>query len=216
MSDSPAASRIAAALQKMTERERRLVFVTVGVAAVLGVVGAGWLVSGAIGKRERQIQNRKDEIVQLEALHADYDAAVARQKAAETRIKTAASTSLSSLLTKSTAEVGLALSDLNERRLPIKDSELTEVTADVTFKEITVDKLVTLLEKIEGRSAGGVVKVQKLKVKSRFDNPEVLEASLTVSTWKAPNTSASGAPPAAADPPPDPSAVVPDPAGKPQ
>ena len=199
MSDSPAASRIAGALQKMTERERRLVFVTAGVAAVLVVVAAGWVISGAIDKREKQIQNHKDEIAPLEALHADYDAAVARSKAAETRIKSAASTSLFSLLQKSAGEVGLPLSDLNERRLPIKDSELTEVTVDVTLKEITVDKLVTLLEKIEGRSSGGVVKVQKLKVKTRFDNPEVLEASLTVSTWKAPAGSpsaATGTPPA--------------------
>jgi general secretion pathway protein M len=197
MSESPAASRVAAALQKMTDRERKLVFLTAGVAAILVVVGVGWGISGAIAKREKQIQSHKEEIAQLEALRADYDAAVARSKAAENRIKSAASTSLFSLLQKSAADVGLSLSDLNERRLPIKDSELTEVTVDVTLKEITVDKLVTLLEKIEGRSSGGVVKVQKLKVKTRFDNPEVLEASLTVSTWKAPASSASsGATPA--------------------
>lgn len=205
MSDSPAASRVSAALQKMTDRERRLVFVTAGVAAVLVVVGLAWLISGSIAKREKQIQAHKDEIAQLELMRVDYDAAVARQKAAEARIKTASSTSLFSLLTKSAGEVGLSLTDLNERRLPIKDSELTEVTVDVTLKEITVDKLVTLLEKIEGRTAGGVVKVQKLKVKTRFDNPELLEASLTVSTWKAP-ASATGTP----------SPISPTDAGKPQ
>lgn len=192
MSESPASSRVAAALQKMTERERRLVFLTAGVAAALAVFSVGWFISGSIETREKQIKNHTEEIAQLEALRSDYDAAVARQKAAEARINTAASTSLFSLLQKAAAETGLALTDLNERRLPVKDSDLTEVTVDVTLKEITVDKLVTLLSKIEGPTAGGIVKVQKLKVKTRFDNPELLEASLTVSTWKGPT--ASGAP----------------------
>ncbi len=187
MSDSPTVTRLGQALGKMTDRERKLIFVTAGVAALLIVVGIGWLIGGAIEAREKRITVRQDEIAQIEALRADYDGAVARQKAAENRIRTAASTSLFSLLQKSAADVGLSLADLQERRTPVKDSELTEVTVDVNLKEISVDKLVTLLEKIEGRSSGGVIKVTKLKVKTRFDNPEVLEASLTVSTWKAPN-----------------------------
>ncbi len=193
MSDAPATSRLVQALSKMTDRERKLVILTAGVAAVLVVVAIGFLISSAIDKRQKRITIRKDEIAQIETLRADYDAAVQRQKAAETRIKSASSTSLFSLLQKSAAEVGLSLSDLQERRLPVKDSDLTEVTVDVNLKEISVDKLVTLLEKIEGRNAGGVIKVTKLKVKTRFDNPEILEASLTVSTWKGPNAPVGGA-----------------------
>ena len=190
MSDSPTATRLGQALAKMTDRERKLVFLTAGVAVVLVVVVVGWLIGGAIEAREKRITIRKDEIAQVEALRVDYDAAVSRQKAAENRIRTAASTSLFSLLQKSAADVGLSLTDLQERRIPVKDSELTEVTVDVNLKEISVDKLVTLLEKIEGRSSGGVIKVTKLKVKTRFDNPEILEAALTVSTWKAPAAAA--------------------------
>lgn len=195
MSDTPSTSRLGQALSKMTDRERKLVLLTAGVAVVLVVVGIGFLISGAIDKRQKRITIRKDEIAQIEALRADYDAAVQRQKSAENRIKSASSTSLFSLLQKSAAEVGLSLADLQERRLPVKDSDLTEVTVDVNLKEITVDKLVTLLEKIEGRNAGGVIKVTKLKVKTRFDNPEILEASLTVSTWKAAGTGAAAATP---------------------
>jgi hypothetical protein len=90
--------------------------------------------------------------------------------------------------------VGLPLSDLNERRIPVKDSDLTEITVDVTLKDISVDKLVTLLENIEGKTTGGVVKVTKLKVKTRLEAPDMLEATLTVSTWRAP-TGSEGAKP---------------------
>jgi hypothetical protein len=86
---------------------------------------------------------------------------------------------------KAASEVGLSLSDLNERRLPVKDSDLTEVTVEVNLKEISIDKLVTLLEKIEGKTSAGVVKVTKLKTKTRLDAPDMLEVNLTVSTWRA-------------------------------
>jgi hypothetical protein len=174
----------------MTDRERRLVFVTAGVAVVLAFVVVASAMGSFISSREKRIRMRNDEIAQIEALRVAYDAATAREKAAEARIKTASSTSLFTLLQRSAAELGLALSDLNERRLPVKDSDLTEVTVDVNLKEISIDKLATLLEKIEGRTTDGVVKVTKLKVKTRFDNPEMLEAMLTVSTWKAPGASA--------------------------
>lgn len=193
MSDTPQqGSAIARALQKMTDRERKLVFVTAAVAVLVafGVVAMG--VSSFMDSRQKRIRLRNDEIAQIETLRTAYDAAAAREKAADARIQSASTTSLFTLLQKSAGELGLALSDLNERRLPVKDSELTEVTVDVNLKEISVDKLVTLLEKIEGRSSDGVVKVSKLKVKTRFDNPEMLEASLTVSTWKAPSGGAGG------------------------
>jgi hypothetical protein len=185
MAEAPQDGGLQGALAKMSDRERRLVFLTAGVAVVLVIVGLGWSISGAIRSREKGIANRKGEIAQLEALRAEYDAATARQKAAEARIKTATQTSLFTLMQKAASEVGLSLSDLNERRLPVKDSDLTEVTVEVNLKEISIDKLVTLLEKIEGKTSAGVVKVTKLKTKTRLDAPDMLEVNLTVSTWRA-------------------------------
>jgi hypothetical protein len=185
MSEAPAAGNaLERALQKMTDRERKLVALTAAVAVVLALGALAMGISSFTASRQKRIRLRTDEIAQIEQLRVAYDAAVARESAAANRIKSASSTSLFTLLQKSAGELGLALSDLNERRLPVKDSDLSEVTVDVNLKEISVDKLVSLLEKIEGRSSDGVVKVTKLKVKTRFDNPEMLEAALTVSTWK--------------------------------
>jgi hypothetical protein len=178
------------ALQKMTERERKLVGLMAAAIALFMFAAVAMGVSSFLSSREKRIRLRQDEIAQIESLRAAYDGATARQRAAEARIKTATSTSLFSLLQHAASDVGLSLSDLNERRLPVKDSDLTEVVVDVNLKEISIDKLVTMLEKIEGRSTDGVVKVTKLKVKTKFDNPEMLEAQLTVSTWKAPSGSA--------------------------
>jgi hypothetical protein len=188
MSDAvPQGSSLGRALQKMTDRERKLVIVMIVAVALFAFAAVSMGVSSFIASREKRIRLHKDEIAQIETLRIAYDAATARDNAAAARIKTASSTSLFSLLQKAAGDVGLSLQDLNERRLPVKDSDLTEVTVDVNLKEISVDKLVTLLEKIEGRGTDGVVKVTKLKVKTKFDNPEMLEAALTVSTWKAPS-----------------------------
>ncbi len=184
MSDTPTQGGIAAALSRLSDRERKLVALTGTVAVLLLVVLIGWSISRSITSREKGIKSRQEEIAQLEALRGEYEAATARQKAASDRITQAQQTSLFTLLQKAAQEVGLSLSDLNERRLPVKDSEFSEITVDVTLKEISIDKLTTLLEKIEGRTQAGVVKVTKLKAKTRMDMPDMLEVSLTVSTWR--------------------------------
>lgn len=178
------------AFQRLTEREKRLVLLTGGVAAVVIVVIGMTLVGSALEKREKRVALRRDEIAQLETLREKYQEAVAAEERSKRRI-TSNTASLFSLLQKAAGEVGLSLTDLNERRAQVKDApDITEVTVDLNLKEISVDKLNTLLEKIEGKRSDGVIKVTKLKVKTRFDNPEMLEASMTVSTWKAAGSSA--------------------------
>ena len=185
---SPLIARASAAFTRMSERERRLVLLTGAVAVALALLGGVTIVSSMLEKREKMVAMRRDEIAQLDTLRAKYEEAVQAEARATQRIKSN-SASLFSLMQKAAGEVGLSLNDLNERRTPVKDMpDLNEVTVDVTLKDISVDKLNTLLEKIEGKRNDGIVKVTKLKVKTRFDNPEMLEATMTVSTWKSTST----------------------------
>ena len=191
---SSLSARISTVVGRMNERERRLAMITVGVALVLVLLGGITLGGGSLAKRQRLVATRRGEIAQLDALRGKYQEAVMAETRSQQRIKSNTAT-LFSLMQKSAGEVGLPLTDLNERRTPVKDAaELNEVSVDVTLKEISVDKLATLLEKVEGKRNDGVVKVMKLKVKTRFDNPELLETSMTVSTWKSTGAAAPGAP----------------------
>jgi hypothetical protein len=190
-------TQIGTALARMSERERRLVMLTVGVAVALVLLAGVMLVGSSLDKRQKLVALRRDEIGQLETLRDKYQEAVQTETRSAQRIQNNTA-SLFSLMQKSAGEVGLSLTDLNERRTPVKDAaDITEVSVDVTLKEISIDKLDTLLEKIEGARTDGVVKVQKLKVKTRFDKPELLETTMTVATWKKATTP--GAPP----PPPE-------------
>lgn len=177
---------------RLSEREKRLVLITGTVAVVFISFILVSAVNSALDKRQKRVTMRKDEIAQLEVLRDRYRDAQEAEKKSSAQLR-ANSQSLFTLVQKASTEVGLPVPDLQERRTPVKDSaDLQEVSVDVNMKEISVDKLTTLLEKIEGKRSDGIVKVTKLKVKTRFDNPEMLEANLTVSTWR----SSAAAPPA--------------------
>ncbi len=193
-SQSSLFARASQAFSRMSEREKRLVLLTSAVAAVLIIAGIVTLLDSAVAKRDKQVAMRRDEIAQLDALRDKYEEAVQAEERSKKRIVTN-NASLFSLLQKAAGEVGLSLNDLNERRLPVKEApDITEVTVDVNLKEITVDKLDTLLEKIEGKRTDGVIKIGRMKVKTRFDHPDMLEASMTVSTWKSSATGPGGTP----------------------
>jgi len=178
-----ASSRLVSSFQRLSERERRLVALTSVVAIVFFVGGGSWAASNARDAKERRVKAKQEQLDQILALRERYQEAEANEKRASARVKSN-TTSLFSLLQKAAGELGLQLNDLNERKVPVKDTELVEVSVDVNLKEVSIDKLNAFLEKIEGKRRDGVVKVQKLKVKTRFDQPDMLEVSMTVATWK--------------------------------
>ncbi len=176
-------ARLATSFQRLSERERRLVVIT-AVAVVVFVVGGGSLLaSRSLDAREKRVIAKQEQLDQILSLRERYQEAEQSEKRAASRVKSN-TVSLFSLLQKTAGDLGLQLNDLNERKVPVKDTDLTEVSVDVTLKEVSVDKLNAFLEKIEGVRRDGIVKVQKLKVKTRFDAPDMLEVTMTVATWK--------------------------------
>jgi type II secretory pathway component PulM len=193
MAQASLTNRMGQAFARLSEREKRLVLITSAVAIVIVVFLGVTLLDSALDKRQKRVAQRRDEIKQLDDLRGKYEDAVQAEKKSAARIRNNTS-SLFSLMQKAASDVGLTLTDLNETRVPVKDNpDLSEVSVVLNLKEISVDKLTTLLEKIEGPRNDGVVKVTKMKVKTRFDNPEMLEANLTVATWR--SSSASSAAP---------------------
>ena len=92
--------------------------------------------------------------------------------------------SLFSLLQTSASELGLSLKDLNEKKTPLKDTELIQVSVEVNLKEVSIDKLTSFLKSVESKEGKDLVKVTRLKTKTRFDNDQLLDVRMTVSTWR--------------------------------
>jgi len=177
---TPALERV---LSNMSDRERQLVALLAVTFVVLVLGGGIWWASGKLDGMEHRVREARSTLKQIQALETQYKEAESKERQAEMRLRTN-NTSLFSLLQKSAGQLGLTLNDLNERKTPVKGTEITEVSVEVNLKQVSIDKLNTFLEKIEGVSSKSLVKVLKLKVKTRYDDPELLDVNMTVATWK--------------------------------
>lgn len=177
-------SGVKGALSRMSDRERKLVGLTGAVAALLLFGGAFLWVDKTLDGKARRVRDLNESLQQVLALEGQYKAAEARDRQNAMRLRTN-NVSLFSLLQTAAGQLGLTLNDLNERKVPLKNGDIEEVSVEVNLKQVSIDKLNLFLEKIEGKSSGGLVKIVKLKVKTRHDNPELLDVNMTVATWKA-------------------------------
>ncbi|HXW53058.1 MAG TPA: hypothetical protein VEL47_03010, partial [Myxococcota bacterium] len=67
---------------------------------------------------------------------------------------------------------------------PLPKSDIVEISVRVSLTKLSIDKVTALIEAIETSEHGDLVKVTKLKINKRFDEPDLLDLSMTVSTWK--------------------------------
>jgi multidrug efflux pump subunit AcrB len=184
MSQQNLSEKLGAALGRMSDRERRLVGITAAVAVVVFAAGIVYFGNGWLSSKEKRVASMRTSLEQILALESQYRDAEAREKKNAQRLKSNP-VALFSLLQSSAGDLGLTLNDLNERKVPLKDSGITQVSVEVNLKQVSIDKLSAFLEKIEGARSNGLVKVTKLKVKTRFDNDQLLDVNMTVATWKA-------------------------------
>lgn len=174
---------IKTALARLSDRERKLVLITV-VAVLVTVVGGGlYAMESKLDSKARRVRDMKTALAQIRELEGRYKAAELQESQKLMRLRSN-NVSLFSELQRAAGQLGLTLNDLNERQVPVKDSSVTEVSVEVNLKQVSIDKLNSFLEKIEGRSSSGLVKILKLKVKTRHDNAELLDVNMTVATWK--------------------------------
>jgi outer membrane biogenesis lipoprotein LolB len=179
-----ALDNLKASFDRMNDRERRLVLLTATVAAVLLIGGIVLGTGSALDSREKRVKKQQEQLDQILSFESDYRAAEAAEKQAVSRL-TSNKISLFSRLNQAATKLGLSLRDLNEREVPVKDAEdVKEVRVEVNVKNISIDKLNEFIKEIEGERSDGLVKVMKMKVKTRHDNDEMLDANLTVATWK--------------------------------
>lgn len=177
-------NQLSAVLSRLSSRERMLVGLTAAVAFVLIAGGIVWSVNSGLNKKRRTLAQKVRNLEAIVALESDYKAAKSRDSAASRKLK-GNRVSLYSLIEGAATKLELKLNDLNERTSAVRDSELKKVSVDVNLKQVSIDKLTGFLKEIEGGKSKGVVRVTKLKAKTRFDNPELLDVNMTVATWKA-------------------------------
>ena len=170
--------------QALSDENKKKAFIGAAAALTLLLVLIVWAAANALNTRQLEVKRLKMELKQVDTLAVQYNQVKANQQAREALIRNNP-VSLFTLIQNSATRLDLKLNDLNERKEPVADSNVVQVSVVVTVKELSMDRLTAFLEDIEKSSENGLVKITSLQVKTRFDAPDVLDLQMTVSTWKA-------------------------------
>ncbi len=138
----------------------------------------------SLNSRHKEIQKLERDLKEIDRIGVQYQQVKAEQVAREREIEMN-KTALFSVIQNVATRLELEVNDLNERKEPMMNSDMVQVSVVVNLKQLSTDRLSAFLENIENSSDKGLVKVTKLQVKTRFDQPDLLDAQMTISTWKA-------------------------------
>lgn len=180
---SPITRRLAGWYEGRPEREKQILQMgSLGLLGFLVVGSVVWTVWGMVSYHS-QIAVAEEQIEQIRDLEERYQRAKAKQMREEKKFRSNM-VGLFSFLQSTATRFGLTLSDLNEQKTNLEEQKLVQTSVVVNLKEITIDRLTAFLEALEETHPSGVVKVTKLRIKTRYDAKDLLDAQMTVSTWK--------------------------------
>lgn len=170
-------------LDGLSDRDRKLLGI---IAIVLGSLLLIFFLVFSVGKitsKRASLNRNKEQLVQIKDLERDYMEARQKSEQAKRRVKLN-SVSLFTFIQSVTSRLGLSVKDLTEQSRPLPKSEIVEVSVKLNLSKLSIDKVSALIDEIEEADEGELVKVTKLKINKRFDDPELLDVQMTVSTWK--------------------------------
>jgi len=168
------------AFEQLETREKRLVLLLGIVAICVIFFGSAFWIRSVVNKKYARNQTQIKQLQQIVALEGPYKVAKVQQEAVRSKLERN-QISIFSLLQTVAQSLDLSLSDLNEKATPINKTDYSEISVAVNLKSLSIDKLVAFLTEVEKKD---LVKITQLKLRSRFDAPDLLDVQMTVTTWK--------------------------------
>jgi general secretion pathway protein M len=168
-------------LGKLSARERVMV-----AAAALGVaLFIVWLVSMQISagasSREARIEQKTKVLSQVGKLAETYRGRQAERQAVEARLK-GQPVQLMSYIAQTGATLGVEVTDLRPSGAPTEADGMREESVEVNLARIDPPRLGRLMQSLE--RGPGVVKVRRLRLTTRTDDPKLVDATFVVSTYQ--------------------------------
>jgi F0F1-type ATP synthase membrane subunit b/b' len=174
---------ITAAFGRLSGREQVTTLLSaLGLIFLISGLGT-WLVSRDLKSREHRIASKMDKLEKLTVLKNDYQRRLQEQNRLASDIKNNNKTRLLSYLEEISKQSSVELGNASEGAGEPTGSDLIkEVSAKVNIKSVSIDRLYDFLRRIE--EGNRLVKIRRLKIKTRFDNAKMLDAEVTVGTYK--------------------------------
>jgi general secretion pathway protein M len=168
-------------LAKLSPRER----VMVSAAAVAVVVFAASLISvqisSSVSRREQRIEDKTRVLSQVSKLAAGYRQRQTERQALEVRLKGPPVQLLSYISQQGTA-MQIDVGDLRPVNAPGETDGFKEDAVEVNLARVDLGKLARFLQALE--RGQGVVKVRRLRLNTRADDPRQVDATFTVSAYQ--------------------------------
>lgn len=178
---------ITSGFERLSGREQVMVLFLI--VAFLGmVIGfSGFLVSRDLKMRKKRIAAKLEQLKSVAELRGDYQRRLGDQQRLAAEVKQNQGMRILSYLEDLAKKSNVDLGNASERPgAPTGSDQVREEAAEVAITNVSLDRLYKFLEQIE--TGNPLVKVRALKIKTRFDKKDMLDASITVGTYK-PGTS---------------------------
>lgn len=165
---------------KLSPRERVMVTLA-GVAVVLFVV---FMVShslqAGVRAREARIEEKTRALAQVGTLAAGYKRVQAERASLEARLK-GPHPPLLSHVSQTGSALGIEVTDLRPVGAPVDLDGVTEESVEVNLPRIDLVRLARMLQGLE--RGQGLVKVRRLRLSTRSDDPKLVDATVVVATY---------------------------------
>ena len=172
--------RLGGAWVSLSDRERRLLAL-VGLALVLFVTALAFTsLRKGIADREAAVVRKQMSMQQIGALASGFSEAERARSRMEARIK-GTPVRLFSYLEDIATRQQITLGDMQDRGSDSLGEGISRSTVEVGFARIDLPSLTGFLNEIE--KSPQLEKVEKLRVRGRDDDPNVVDANVTVTTY---------------------------------
>ena len=175
-------ARLRAAWDNLADRERLLV------AAALGMLGVCliWLlaVRPVLTQRDRiheRASTAEQQLTLMARLRAEFDEVSQRLGSVEQRIQSGRRGNLRTTLENLAQQTGVKIESMEPQSSPANE-RYRETKVEVGLKGVTLPQTVNYLHRIE--SDGEVLSVKTLRIRTRNDQPDLLDVTFTVSSFE--------------------------------
>ena len=176
-------NQVASAFERLSGREQIMVLFMI--IAVIGmIIGfGGFFVSKDLSAKRRRIDAKMEKLTEIAQLRGDYQRRLAEQKRLADEVRRNKETRILSYLEGLSKKANIELKNASERQGEATGSDqVKEEAAEVMIQNVSLDRLYEFLRQIE--EGNRLVKIRRLKIKTRFDNKEMLDANVIVGTFK--------------------------------
>jgi len=166
---------------RLTPRERVMVSAAgvAVVAFVIMLIATG--ISRSTNERQRRIEEKTRVLAQVGQLAEGYRRAQAERRALEARLKGSA-VPVMTHVSQTGQALGVEVGDLRPAGAPEEADGIVTESVEVSLPRIDPGKLGRFLQALEGGQ--GVVRVRRVRLATRSDDPKVVDATVLVSNYQ--------------------------------